>query len=240
MTVAARIRRLTLTNFRNYHEAAHCARSPHDRLGRAQRRRKDQHSGGDFLFDAGSRTALRDAGRSCFQRGRRIMGGVGGGRRRVRVVTLGTGIDSGHVTRPKLRRAGRGIDREPVTFRRRHLPIICGVLWLVPAMDGLFTGPASDRRRFLDRLVLAIERSTAARVSALERALRSRNRLLGKPGQTSIGSTRSSTRLLNSRLRSRRRAPKRWSCLATRWRRATIRCFRPRRSRSMAGWRRWY
>ena len=29
------------------------------------------------------------------------------------------------------------------------------VLWLTPSMDGLFTGPAGDRRRFLDRLVLA-------------------------------------------------------------------------------------
>ena len=31
------------------------------------------------------------------------------------------------------------------------------VLWLTPAMDRLFTGPAGDRRRFLDRLVLALE-----------------------------------------------------------------------------------
>ena len=28
------------------------------------------------------------------------------------------------------------------------------VVWLTPAMDGLFTGPASERRRFLDRAVL--------------------------------------------------------------------------------------
>ena len=31
------------------------------------------------------------------------------------------------------------------------------VLWLTPAMDALFTGPAGDRRRFLDRLVLSID-----------------------------------------------------------------------------------
>src|SRR5688572_17185154 len=30
------------------------------------------------------------------------------------------------------------------------------VLWLTPAMDGLFSGPASDRRRFLDRLVTTL------------------------------------------------------------------------------------
>jgi DNA replication and repair protein RecF len=52
------------------------------------------------------------------------------------------------------------------------------VVWLVPAMDGLFAGPASERRRFLDRLVLAVDAAHGARVSALERALRSRNRLL--------------------------------------------------------------
>ncbi|MCC2111298.1 MAG: DNA replication/repair protein RecF, partial [Hyphomicrobiales bacterium] len=52
------------------------------------------------------------------------------------------------------------------------------VSWLTPAMDGLFTGPAGDRRRFLDRMVLAIDTTHAGRVNALDRALRSRNRLL--------------------------------------------------------------
>ena len=52
------------------------------------------------------------------------------------------------------------------------------MVWLVPAMDRLFNGPASERRRFLDRLVLAVDAEHASRVSALERALRSRNRLL--------------------------------------------------------------
>jgi DNA replication and repair protein RecF len=45
-------------------------------------------------------------------------------------------------------------------------------------MDGLFLGAASDRRRFFDRLVLAIDGEHSSRVSALDRALRSRNRLL--------------------------------------------------------------
>ncbi len=52
------------------------------------------------------------------------------------------------------------------------------VVWLTPAFDGLFTGSAGDRRRFLDRLVLAVDPEHGARVNALERALRSRNRLL--------------------------------------------------------------
>jgi DNA replication and repair protein RecF len=54
------------------------------------------------------------------------------------------------------------------------------IAWLTPSMDGLFTGPASDRRKFLDRMVLAIDPAHASRVSAFERALRSRNRLLAE------------------------------------------------------------
>ena len=45
----------------------------------------------------------------------------------------------------------------------------------------MFAGPASERRRFLDRLVLAVDAEHAGRVEALERALRSRNRLLEDP-----------------------------------------------------------
>ncbi len=52
------------------------------------------------------------------------------------------------------------------------------LVWLTPAMDSLFAGPASERRRFLDRLVLAIDPNHGARVSRFERALRGRNRLL--------------------------------------------------------------
>ena len=52
------------------------------------------------------------------------------------------------------------------------------LLWLTPAMDGLFTGPASDRRRFLDRLVTTLIPSHSAAVSDYEKAMRQRNRLL--------------------------------------------------------------
>jgi DNA replication and repair protein RecF len=52
------------------------------------------------------------------------------------------------------------------------------VLWLTPAMDGLFTGPASDRRRFLDRLVLTIDPAHGRRALDYEKAMRGRNRLL--------------------------------------------------------------
>ena len=52
------------------------------------------------------------------------------------------------------------------------------VLWLTPAMDRLFTGTAGDRRRFFDRLVLALEPTHAHHSSRYEAAMRARNKLL--------------------------------------------------------------
>jgi DNA replication and repair protein RecF len=54
------------------------------------------------------------------------------------------------------------------------------VMWLTPAMDSLFTGSAGDRRRFLDRLVLAIDASHGQRALDYEKAMRGRNRLLSE------------------------------------------------------------
>ena len=54
------------------------------------------------------------------------------------------------------------------------------VLWLTPAMDSLFTGPAGERRRFVDRLVLSIDPTHGRRALDYERAMRSRNRLLSE------------------------------------------------------------
>jgi DNA replication and repair protein RecF len=52
------------------------------------------------------------------------------------------------------------------------------VLWLTPAMDRLFVEPAGERRRFLDRLALALAPGHAAQASRYEAAMRERNRLL--------------------------------------------------------------
>jgi DNA replication and repair protein RecF len=92
------------------------------------------------------------------------------------LATLGTGIDPPVGELVATSRRCR-IDREPVnsaTAFGDHLRMV----WLTPAMDGLFMGAASERRRFFDRLVLAIDSQHSSRVSALERSLRSRNRLL--------------------------------------------------------------
>ncbi len=52
------------------------------------------------------------------------------------------------------------------------------MVWVTPAMDGLFTGPSAERRRFLDRLILCFDPAYRTRAGAFERAMRSRNRLL--------------------------------------------------------------
>lgn len=52
------------------------------------------------------------------------------------------------------------------------------VTWLTPSMDRLFAGPAADRRRFLDRLVLSFDTGHGTQVQAFEKAMRERNRLL--------------------------------------------------------------
>ncbi|MBS7539279.1 DNA replication/repair protein RecF [Ancylobacter lacus] len=92
-------------------------------------------------------------------------------------VALGTGVET--LDDGSRQRRSR-IDREPVGSASAfgdHLRVV----WLTPDMDGLFLGSPGDRRRFLDRLVLAVDAGHATRVSALERALRARNRLLEEP-----------------------------------------------------------
>ncbi len=52
------------------------------------------------------------------------------------------------------------------------------MLWLTPAMDRLFAGPAGDRRRFMDRLVATFDPEHASRVAVFEKVMRERNLLL--------------------------------------------------------------
>ena len=55
-------------------------------------------------------------------------------------------------------------------------------VWLTPQMDRLFSEAASGRRRFLDRLVWALEPGHAREVAAYETAMASRSRLLAAGG----------------------------------------------------------
>lgn len=90
-------------------------------------------------------------------------------------VQLGTGLDPAQGDAAPARR--HRIDRETVASARvfaDHLRLV----WLTPAMDSLFNGSPGERRRFLDRLVLAVDAEHGTRVAAMERALRQRNRVL--------------------------------------------------------------
>lgn len=88
-------------------------------------------------------------------------------------VAIGTGLENtGESVTRRLRLNGTNV--KSVDELTDHLR----VLWLTPAMDGLFSGPSADRRRFLDRLVLSIDPSHGRRASDFEKAMRSRNRLL--------------------------------------------------------------
>ena len=177
MTTAARIRRLTLTNFRSYHAAGvDIGDGPVVLVG-------PNGAGKTNVLEAisilGPGRGLRYAtmeemafseGDGSWAVSAEVEGGLG-------IAMLGTGIEA-PANDENVSRKSR-VDREPVpaTALADHLR----VLWLVPAMDGLFSGPASERRKFLDRLVLATDAEHGSRVNALERALRSRNRLLENP-----------------------------------------------------------
>ena len=87
---------------------------------------------------------------------------------------VGTGLDAGSAGRE--RRIVR-IDGEAVRSQAA-LSAYAAVNWLTPAMDRLFQDAASQRRRFLDRLVFALDPAHAGRVSSYEHAMRERARIL--------------------------------------------------------------
>jgi DNA replication and repair protein RecF len=173
----ARLTRLTLTNFRSY-------------------RQESLETGGRsaFLFgpNGAGKTNLLEA-ISLFSPGRGLRGAGASelGRRETAdaeprpwavaaeaevgetSVHLGTGVASDAGVRRVARVAG-----EPATvsvFAEFVRPI-----WLTPAHDRLFAGPAGDRRRFLDRLVLSAAPGHASEATAYDHALRERARLLAE------------------------------------------------------------
>ena len=168
------IRRVTLADFRSY--PALDLRAASNMVALAG----DNGAGKTNLLEAlslftpgrGLRRAelaemAREGGNGGFAVSLEIEGEAGG------PLQLGTGLEfSDGAAQRKYR-----LDREPAPSPRvfaDHLRVV----WLTPSMDGLFTGSAGDRRRFLDRLVLAVDSDHGTRVAALEKALRNRNRLL--------------------------------------------------------------
>jgi DNA replication and repair protein RecF len=173
---SARIRRLTVTNFRTYHGAQiDAGAGPVVLVGPNGAGKTNLIEAISFLAPGrGLRGAtLEDVafseGDGSWAVSAEVEGALG-------LATLGTGIEPPAGEDAVIARKSR-VDREPVASPAAfadHLRVV----WLVPAMDRLFNGPASERRRFLDRLALALDTEHTTRVNALERALRSRNRLL--------------------------------------------------------------
>jgi DNA replication and repair protein RecF len=174
---AAFVRRLTLTNFRSYHaaslsleQAGPVVLTGANGVGKTNLVEAiSLLAPGRGLRRATMEEMAFSEGDGAWAVSAEIEGMLG-------LATLGTGIDppAGEDSAPA--RKCR-IDREAVSSAAAfadHLRVV----WLTPAMDPLFNGPASERRRFLDRLVLAVDAQHSSRVAALERSLRSRNRLL--------------------------------------------------------------
>lgn len=175
MPQQSHISKLTLTNFRNYASLAI------DLSPGAVVFSGDNGAGKTNLLEAislltpgrGLRRApyadvAREGGDGGFALHARLDGAEG-------QVEIGTGITGGEA-------AGEGgrkvrINGAPARSADAMLEWL-RVVWLTPAMDGLFPGPAADRRRFLDRLVLAIDPGHGQRALDYEKAMRGRNRLL--------------------------------------------------------------
>jgi DNA replication and repair protein RecF len=175
----AKILRLTLSNFRNYHAATLEAGAPTMVLyGPNGAGKTNLLEAISFLAPGRGlrRAALEEVafheGDGSWAVAAEVEGALG-------LATLGTGLEAKSANDAAVQRKSR-IDREPAASAAAfadHLRVV----WLVPAMDTLFVGAPSERRRFFDRLALAIDADHASRVNALERALRSRNRLLMEP-----------------------------------------------------------
>ena len=91
-------------------------------------------------------------------------------------IALGSGVENPVADARRSRRSVR-IDGAPARGQAalaEHVSII----WLTPEMDRLFQDGASGRRRFIDRMVFGFDPEHANRLVAYEQALRGRQRLL--------------------------------------------------------------
>jgi DNA replication and repair protein RecF len=163
------VSRLSLTNFRSYASALIEPGSGFVLLTGENGAGKTNVLEAVSLLTPGR--GLRGAALSDMAR----IGGGGGFAVAARVgdMDIGTGTDPDKPERRQVR-----INGAPASVN--SLGEWLSVLWLTPAMDRLFTGSASERRRFLDRLVLALEPTHAHHAARYEAAMRARNKLLAE------------------------------------------------------------
>ncbi len=88
---------------------------------------------------------------------------------------IGTGIPPEGPTDRRVFRLDGAAPRSQAEIAAR-----IAAVWLTPQMDRLFVEPASGRRRFLDRLVWALEPGHAREIAAHDAAMSGRNRLLAQ------------------------------------------------------------
>ena len=97
-------------------------------------------------------------------------------------VKLGTGLQPGADGTLQRRIRINGAPAKSAEALSEHV----AVLWLTPLMDSLFIGAASERRKWLDRMVLAIDKGHGTRVNGFEKAMRQRNRVLEQSPDESV------------------------------------------------------
>lgn len=89
--------------------------------------------------------------------------------------TLDIGTGTGEDTERRVFRLDGSTPRSQAEVGAR-----LAAVWLTPQMDRLFTESATGRRKFLDRLVVALEPAHAREIAAFEAASAQRNRLLAE------------------------------------------------------------
>jgi DNA replication and repair protein RecF len=168
------VTRLTLTDFRNYHEAKLTLGTESVVLtGPNGAGKTNLLEALSFLAPGrglrGAKSTEIDRRPDLGDSGWAVAAVVATRRGAVRV---GTGRDPTASERRVVRIDGEPVRGQAVLGER------LGVVWLTPSMDRLFLDGPSGRRRFLDRLVLGLDPAHASRVSAYEQALRERSHLL--------------------------------------------------------------
>lgn len=176
------LQRLSLTNFRNHADAllrlgpGFVVLTGENGAGKTNvLEAVSLLSPGRGLRGAALSAMARNDGPGGFAVAARLDTGDGDGAAADSSIDIGTGASAAAPERRQVRING-------TTASATSLAEWLSILWLTPAMDRLFSEAASGRRRFLDRLVLALDPGHATHSARYEAAMRARNKLLADPG----------------------------------------------------------